>query len=64
MIYKSKLQEISEVLALAQNQLTENPENWQDFLSHASRFYKYDFTNQLLIYSQNSNVTACATYDQ
>lgn len=64
MQYKSKLEETKEVLAEAQQQLTENYQNWEDFLAHASRFYKYDFTSQLLIYTQKPESTACATFDQ
>ncbi len=64
MEHKSKLQVTKEVLAEAQQKLTEDSVNWKDFLAHACRFYKYDFTNQLLIYTQKPNATACATFDQ
>ena len=35
-------------------------EEWKKFLSCAARFYKYSFQNQMLIYAQNPEATACA----
>ncbi len=60
----SKLQETREVLLEAQLKLTQSHENWEEFLSHACRFYKYNFTDQLLIHTQQPEATACATFDQ
>ena len=41
---------ISELAQKAQQEVTKTPENWQKFLTTASRFYKsYDFDDQLLI---------------
>lgn len=36
---------------------------WQKFLDVCSGTYKYSFGNQVLIYVQNPNVSACAEYD-
>ena len=33
---------------------------WMRFLTVAARFYKYPFTDQLLIYAQQPNASACA----
>lgn len=33
---------------------------WMQFLTVAARFYKYQFTDQLLIYAQQPNASACA----
>ncbi len=44
-----------EYLALAQhtaNGLTRYWENWTDYLTTASRLYKYSFADQLMIYAQ------------
>lgn len=60
----SKLQQTQEMLLKSQEELTESRENWEKFLSHACRFYKYDFTSQLLIYAQKPEASACATFDQ
>ena len=55
-----------EYLALAQrtaNGLTRYWENWTDYLTTASRLYKYSFADQLMIYAQRPDATACADYD-
>lgn len=52
---------ISELAQKAQQEVTRTPENWQKFLTTASRFYKsYDFDDQLLIYIQRPDAVACA----
>ena len=38
-------------------------QEWTDFLSTAARLYKYPFPEQLLIYAQRPDATACAEYD-
>ena len=43
--------------------LTGNWERWADFLSLAGRLYKYPYSDQLLIYAQRPDATACAEYD-
>ena len=35
-------------------------DNWSEFLTCAARNHKYDFRDQLLIYDQRPNATACA----
>ena len=55
-----------EYLALAQrtaNGLTRYWENWTDYLTTASRLYKYSFADQLMIYAQRPDATACASFD-
>ena len=55
-----------EYLALAQQtakELTRYWENWTDYLTTASRLYKYSFADQLMIYAQRPDATACADYD-
>ena len=55
-----------EYLALAQrtaNGLTRYWESWTDYLTTASRLYKYPFADQLMIYAQRPDATACADYD-
>lgn len=52
---------VSELAQKTQQEVARSPENWQKFLTTASRFYKsYDFDDQLLIYAQRPNATACA----
>ena len=55
-----------EYLALAQrtaNGLTRYWESWTDYLTTASRLYKYPFADQLMIYAQRPDATACADFD-
>ena len=54
-----------EYLALAQrtaNGLTRYWESWTDYLTTASRLYKYPFADQLMIYAQRPDATACAEF--
>ncbi len=44
-------------------QLTASVENWTAFLQTAARLYKYPYHEQLMIYAQRPNATACADYD-
>ena len=56
-----KWQTISELAADTSRKVTHSPEDWCRFLTTAARFYKaYDFDNQLLIYAQKPDATACA----
>ena len=55
-----------EYLALAQrtaNGLTRYWESWTEYLTTASRLYKYPFADQLMIYAQRPDATACADFD-
>ena len=54
-----------EYLALAQrtaNGLTRYWESWTDYLTTASQLYKYPFADQLMIYAQRPDATACADF--
>ena len=44
-------------------ELTRYWENWTDYLTTASRLYKYNFSDQLMIYAQRPDATACADFD-
>lgn len=56
-----KWQTISELAETTSRQVTQSPEQWRRFLTTAARFYKaYDFDDQLLIYAQKPDATACA----
>jgi len=45
------------------NLISKNEFIWKDYLKFTSKIYKYSFTESLLIFAQNSNVTAVATKD-
>ena len=40
-----------------------NEANWRKYLNTASRLYKYSFKDQLLIYAQRPDATACASIE-
>ena len=44
-------------------QLTGSLQQWTAFLTTAGRLYKYPYHEQLLIYAQRPDATACAEYD-
>ena len=41
-----------------------SPAEWESFLRSSARMYKYAFPEQVLIYAQRPNATACATLEQ
>ena len=43
-------------------QLTGSWQEWAGFLTTASRLYKYPFHEQLMIYAQRPDATACLLY--
>ncbi len=59
----------STVMALVQmadhaaTQITASHESWTDFLKTAARLYKYPYHEQLMIYVQRPDATACAGYE-
>ena len=59
----SKTQEYLELANRTANGITRYWEHWTDYLTTASRLYKYSFTDQLMIYAQRPDATACASFD-
>ena len=55
-----KLNFISGLAAEAADRVTQDEKSWKEFLQTASRLYRYDFDDQLLIYAQRPDATACA----
>jgi len=56
----TKLQLITELSERTTHAVVKNPVNWTAFLKTAAWNYKYPFQDQLLIYSQRPDATACA----
>lgn len=56
----TKLQLITELSERTARSVTRNPANWTSFLKAAAWNYKYPFQDQLLIYAQRPDATACA----
>lgn len=44
-------------------EVVRNEESWRRYLNTASRLYKYPFKEQLLIYAQRPDATACASIE-
>ena len=44
-------------------EVVRNEEEWKGYLNTASRLYKYPFKEQLLIYAQRPDATACASIE-
>ncbi len=59
----NKYQLINEMARETLKDITSKPENWIKFLDTASSNYKYDFNEQVLIYAQKPDATACAEID-
>lgn len=56
----SKLQFYTALADHQTRQVTGSRETWTGFLEAAGRLYKYPFEEQLMIYAQRPNATACA----
>ena len=59
----NKTQECLNLAQQTAKELTRYWENWTDYLTTASRLYKYSFADQLMIYAQRPDATACASFD-
>ena len=56
----NKYQLINEIANDTLKEITRSSENWIKFLNTASNNYKYSFSEQVLIYAQKPEATACA----
>ena len=59
----NKYQDIVNLYQEQLSQISASEESWKSFLDTASRFYKYSFPDQVLIYAQKPEATACASYN-
>ena len=59
----NKLQTYVQLAGETADSLTKTHENWTGFLATASRLYRYQFPDQLLIHAQRPDATACAGFD-
>ena len=59
----TKQQRISDLMEQTINRVTDNPRAWEVFLQTAARLYKYPFEEQILIYVQRPDATACASIE-
>ena len=59
----SKLQAYEQMSASVMGRLTGSYKGWTDFLTTSARLYKYPFHEQVMIFAQRPDATACAEYD-
>lgn len=59
----SKVQAYAQMADHAAAQITGSRKSWTDFLTTAARLYKYPYHEQLMIYAQRPDATACAEYE-
>lgn len=55
---------ISQLAHQTAKELNRSPQKWMDCLQTVGRLYQYPFADQLLIYAQRPNATACAYMEQ
>ena len=58
----TKYETFAELAARTERMLTDSTENWKSFLTTAARLYKYPYHEQLLIFAQRPDATACAIF--
>lgn len=59
----SVLQQYRQLADHMATQITGSYQSWTDFLTTAARLYKYPYHEQLMIYAQRPDATACADYE-
>ena len=59
-----KVIEIKELFNDTLKEITKDENTWISFLKTASWNFKYNFSDQILIYAQRPNATACATMEE
>ena len=59
----SKYQLVSELAKRTTRDVTQSGRAWKQYLDTAARVYKYSFDDQLLIYAQRPDATACASME-
>ena len=59
----SKFVKISELAQETAKKIVQDRESWMHYLDTAARLYKYPFQEQLLIYAQRPDATACASIE-
>ena len=59
----TKAEQYAQMADQVARQLTGSWQEWAGFLTIAARLYKYPFHEQMMIYAQRPDATACAEYD-
>ena len=61
---KEKINEARTIFEIEIASMVADSNRWKKFLDFSSEFYKYSFTENLLMFAQRPNVTMCATLEQ
>ena len=59
----TKYQTISALAEYTARNVAQSEDNWKHYLTTAARLYKYPFNEQILIYAQRPDATACASLE-
>jgi N12 class adenine-specific DNA methylase/adenine-specific DNA methylase len=59
----NKAQVFTQLAEKTAKRLTSSLEDWTGFLNTVGRLYRYNYHEQLMIYAQRPDATACAEYD-
>jgi len=59
----AKLENYVELAAQTAREISADGETWRSFLQTASTLYKYGFYDQMMIYAQRPDATACASFE-
>lgn len=59
---QSKQKELASLYEQTAGRVTNSLANWTGFLTTVGKLYKYPFHEQLIIYAQRPDATACAEY--
>lgn len=61
---KENLNKAKEIYENIMQEISSDKNKWKEFLEFSSKFYKYSFTENLLMFGQNKDVTMCATLEE
>jgi len=61
---KENLKKAKKIFEIESKKMINDSKKWLEFLEFSSRFYKYSFTENLLMFAQAPEVTMCATFDE
>lgn len=61
---KENLNKAKEIYENVMKEISSDKNRWKEFLEFSSKFYKYSFTENLLMFGQDKDVTMCATLEE
>lgn len=61
---KEKLKEAKVIFDIEIQSIVNETDKWRQFLDFSSKFYKYSFSEKLLMFAQRDDVTMCATLEE